>query len=175
MQETSTGVLKNPYVTIDKVIEDDSYAWYVKYDPLTGFYHIRNAKTGKNLTFNYDAFGVKERTELTKDDNIHLMPSRLNETIKLNGIDKPAKSYWIARGNRAENPEVLNASTSASIHITSPQLDFYDTAKTQRWYFLSGSRSYMHLLETSGNARSMAATMKAQNMSAINIFLCGPK
>ena len=138
LQETSTGVLKNPYVTIDKVIEDDSYAWYVKYDPMTGFYHIRNAKTGKNLTFNYDAFGVKERTELTKDDNIHLMPSRLNETIKLNGIDKPAKSYWIARGNRAENPEVLNASISA-FHITSPQLDFYDTAKTQRWYFLSGS------------------------------------
>lgn len=139
LQESSTGVLKNPYTTIDKVIEDDSYAWYVKYDPMTGFYHIRNAKTGKYLTYFYDAFAVKDRTDLTNDDNIHLMPSRLNGTIKLNGVDVPAKSYWIARGNRAENPEVLNASTSASIHITTPQLDFYDTAKSQRWYLLSGS------------------------------------
>lgn len=139
LQESSTGVLKNPYTTIDKVIEDDSYAWYVKYNPMTGFYHIRNAKTGKYLTYFYAAFAVKDRTDLTNDDNIHLMPSRLNGTIKLNGVDVPAKSYWIARGNRAENPEVLKAEVSVSIHITTPQLDFYDTAKSQRWYLLSGS------------------------------------
>ena len=42
-------------------------------------------------------------------------------------------------------------------------------------YLFSGSRSYMALLDTRGKARSTAATMKAQNISAMNIFLCGLK
>ena len=42
-------------------------------------------------------------------------------------------------------------------------------------YLFSGSMSYMARLETKGKARSTAATIKAQNMSARNIFICGLK
>ena len=140
LQEASTGDLKNPFVIdLQKLLEDDSYAWTMKFDPMTGFYHIRNAKTGKYLTYDYDNFAVKARVNVKSEDNLHLMPSRLKGSIKLKGETIPSKSYWIARSNRAETPEVLNATTSVSLPISSPQLDFYDTAKSQRWFIVSES------------------------------------
>ena len=42
-------------------------------------------------------------------------------------------------------------------------------------YLLCGSISYIAVLETSGNARSINAIIMAQNMSSANIFLCGLK
>ncbi|MBR4845083.1 MAG: hypothetical protein IKU98_01540, partial [Bacteroidaceae bacterium] len=132
LTEDANGKLKYASVTnLEKLATDDAFAWYFKYEPTTGMYRIRNAKSGKYFTYNYD-FRTKEVSELTDKENMHLMPSRKMCSFFL-GFTRESvtvKSYWIARGNRVETPEVLDANFSNS------GLDFYDTAISQRWAFL---------------------------------------
>lgn len=136
LKETS-GVLSYKEVSLDDVLSDDSYAWYVTFNPLNCLYTIQNAKSGKYFTYNSSRsrFQAKAVTELTNDENMHLMPSRQMLTFDLNGVQMTVKPYWFARANRDIEPEVLiGASTPA---VSTGKLDFYDTATPQHWAFLA--------------------------------------
>ena len=143
MGERYLGVLDSDKLTykeadLHEIVADDSYAWYVSYDAATGFYRIRNAATGKYLTYK-SGFVTREATTFTNEDNIQLMPSRKTVKLALEGEIKrlTVKPYWVVRGNRKESPESLCASTATN--LTSPQLDFNDTATNQHWVFLPGT------------------------------------
>lgn len=134
LKELSSGFFNYREASFEEILNDDAYAWYVDFDPQTCFYHIRNAKSGKYFTYYNSRFLSKARTELTADDNIHLMPSRKNMTFNIAGNEITVKPYWVARGNRVENPEVLNA--SSSVAVSAGSLNFYDTATAQHWAFI---------------------------------------
>ena len=127
---------------LGEITADDNYAWYVNYEPLTGFYHIRNAQSGKYLTYN-SGFTTRDVTTFTNEDNIQLMPSRKTATLSIGNEQTTVKPYWVARGNRVESPEVMCASSSSV--VTSPQLNFYDSATQQHWVFLSASQVQEYL------------------------------
>ena len=118
---------------LSEIAVDDSYAWYVNYEPLTGFYHIRNAQTGKYLTFK-SGFATREVTTFTNEDNIQLMPSRKPINPNLNSQFSNLKPFWVVRGNRVETPESMTATSGST--VTSPQLNFYDNATQQHWVFI---------------------------------------
>ena len=141
LKELASGFFNYREATLEEVLSDDYYAWYVDFDPVTCFYHIRNAKSGKYLTYYNSRFLSKERPELTADDNIHLMPSRKTMTFELGGEEITVKPYWMARGNRVEEPEVLTA--SSSIAVSAGKLNFYDTATSQHWAFISQEQIQM--------------------------------
>ena len=123
--------------SLSEIAADDSYAWYVNYEPLTGFYRIRNAQTGKYLTYK-SGFTTREVTTFTNDDYIQLMPSRKNARLTMNNEELTVKPYWVVRSNRVESPPSLCA--SSGVNVTAPQLDFYDTATQQHWVFLSATQ-----------------------------------
>ena len=64
-------------------------------------------------------------------------------TLSIGNEQTTVKPYWVARGNRVETPEVMCASSSSV--ITSPQLNFYDSATQQHWVFLSASQVQEYL------------------------------
>lgn len=136
LKETN-GVFSYREMSLDDVLSDDSYAWYVTFNPLNCLYTIQNVKSGKYFTYNTSRsrFQAKEVTELTNDENMHLMPSRQMLTFDLEGVQFTVKPYWLARANRDIEPEVLiGASTPA---VSTGKLDFYDTATPQHWAFLA--------------------------------------
>ena len=69
------------------------------------------------------------------------MPSRKTMTFELGGEEITVKPYWVARGNRVEEPEVLTA--SSSIAVSAGKLNFYDTATSQHWAFISQEQIQM--------------------------------
>ena len=136
----STGRLTYKPIDMNELADNDAYAWYVNYEPKTGFYHIKNAQTGYYLTFRSGAFSTRDMSTLSSAEDIHLMPSRQMMTIETSDTTLTVKPYWLARGNRVESPEVLSAVSSTSPNLSYPQLNFYDTATIQHWAFLSAAQ-----------------------------------
>ena len=136
LSEMTSGRLTYKAVDAGEAVDDDIYAWNVKYDPTTGLYHIRNVASGKYMTFRSSSFSTISANELTKTEDMHLMPSRQNETIQIGTRQIVVKPYWIACGNRVENPEVLTAK-QFGLYPATENLDFYDTATRQHWMLLS--------------------------------------
>lgn len=136
----STGRVSYKPIDLNELVDNDAYAWYVNYEPKTGFYHIKNVQTGYYLTFRSGTFTTREVSTLTEAEDIHLMPSRQMMTIETEDTTLTIKPYWMARGNRVESPEVLSTVSATSPSISAPQLNFYDTATTQHWAFLSAAQ-----------------------------------
>ena len=136
---------------LNEIAVDDSYAWYVNYEPLTGFYRIRNAQTGKYLTYK-SGFTTREVATFTNDDYIQLMPSRQTATLTVGDEQTTVKPYWVVRSNRVESPPAMSASTGTN--VTASQLNFYDTATNQHWVFLPAAQVQEYLTGISDVQRS---------------------
>ena len=67
-----------------------------------------------------------------------LMPARQLMTFQAGEEELTIKPYWIARGNRVEDPEVLTSSSGVS--VTASKLNFYDTATNQHWAILTADQ-----------------------------------
>ena len=147
-----TGRISYKTIDINEVTNDDNCAWYVNYDPKTGFYHIQNVETGRYLSFRSGTFTTQAVNVLTGAEDIHMMPSRLTMTIETDDTTMTVKPYWLARGNRVESPEVLSAVSATSSNLSVPQLNFYDTATVQHWAFLSATQ----IAQLTGNKNDTA-------------------
>lgn len=121
--------------SVDEVLTDDAYAWYVHYDPYTGFYQLRNAKTNRYLSYT-NSFAMVKVDNPGSDQNIQLMPCRYMTSMKVGAEEIKLKPYWMARSNRDIEPEVLAVKEATSSTLQSPKLDFYDTSVTQHWMLL---------------------------------------
>ena len=137
LAETSAGKLTYRAVEATELVDDDSYGWYISFEPTTGFYHLRNAKTGHYMTYTASSFATRDTATPVRADDIQLMPARKTATITVGTTQTTVKPYWLARGNRAENPEVLEG--TATNNPKAVQLDFYDTATKQHWALLPGA------------------------------------
>ena len=126
--------------TMTELLADDTFAWYVKYDPYTGFYELRNASTQKCITYNGGSFITKEVTPGTTYEPVHLMPCRYVSTFKVGAEEIELKPYWMARANRQCIPEVMGVASAASATLKAPSLDFYDESITQHWVLLDSAK-----------------------------------
>jgi hypothetical protein len=51
LAESASGQLINRTISATNALLTDSVAWYMKFDPATGYYQIKNAATGKYFTY----------------------------------------------------------------------------------------------------------------------------
>ncbi len=127
------GSLKYQSVgSIDDLLADDSYAWRVLYDKMTGLYSIQNKATGKYIS--HKGNGVSLVDEMPANSNkIHLMPSRIFNTLVSGEEEITMKPYWFAQGNRVLDPYVMEITNRTAANVTTPTLDFSNNAIKQFW------------------------------------------
>ena len=138
LMSTDAGRVSYKTNTVESPTDDDAYAWYIRFDPMTAMYHLRNVKTDRYITFNGSSFATKSTTSLTRSEDLQLMPARQLMTFQSDEEKLTIKPYWIARGNRVEDPEVLTSSSGVS--VTASKLNFYDTATNQHWAILTAEQ-----------------------------------
>ncbi len=151
---SSSGLLRNYEVSTEEALADDSYAWYIGYNPKTGYYTFKNVSSGKFISLSSSTIKAT-----TSAGSIHLLPSREKVTMG----DFSAYSYWItmSKGSYALKAGSSSCSTTSYdnssdataqrwLFLTADQLDAYETGAVES---LQGDLS-----ELIANVRATAAT-----------------
>ena len=122
---TATGLLRNVTATQAQALANDSLAWYINFNPATGYYTMRNAASGRYLGLSSGALRA-----VTTASSLHLLPSRSKHVLG----DYTGRSYWITLNKGA------NALRANSNSVGSASFDNTDAATTQRWHFLTADQ-----------------------------------
>lgn len=115
---------------------DDAYAWYTAYDPVRQLYTLRNARTGRYVSYAngfHTVAGAPTTTEY-----LHLMVARTESTLTTTAATLADRSYWILSGVDEAEPLALTAATSGA--TSSPRFDITDAATAQRWHLLTAQQ-----------------------------------
>lgn len=131
LYSTASG-LKWGNVTAQEAKDDDTYAWYIKYDPKTRYYYFQNASTGKMITYS-SGFKVAARTAPTSAERFHLLPARLETTFGTGTSKVTHTAYWILQPNKYSS-QALEATASG---VTGKTVDLTNGATSQQWMFLT--------------------------------------
>ena len=109
---------------------DDSYAWYITFDPKTQYYSFKNASTGAYITYMSNSFRTAQRSNLTASDKFQLIPSR--QTVKVGSGSKAQtlRGYWILKANGGSASALTGASNG---NVTSTNFDNDQSQSAQRW------------------------------------------
>ena len=163
----NAGTLKNIEATTEEALADDNLAWYISYNPKTGYYTFQNAGTGKYI-------GLSSGTirALSTATAFHLFPSREKSTMG----DFSDKSYWITAN---KGTYALKAGTSS---CSTTSFDNGTSAEDQRWFFLkadvlgayeSGAQKVAteELDQLIANVRNTKATPHVANADTLDITL----
>ena len=134
--ESETGKLT--YMTVDasELLEDESYAWNIIYDKMTGLYFIKNLKSGKYFRHNGSTVSLSASKPNTSE-TIQLMPARITMDFPAGASTITKKPYWFARSNRVENPPVMAISGASKSTVSTPTLNFANNATNQFWMIYS--------------------------------------
>ncbi len=161
----TTGLLKNTTATCSEALENDDLAWYITFNPNTGYYTFENVGTGKYI-------GLSSTTlkAYTTASAIQLIPSR----EKVTAGDFSKHSYWMTAGKGSYT--LQGGKTSCS----TKSFDASASASTQRWLFLtadelaaydSGMQEQLNteLDELIANVRAMAKVAHVSNDEAVSV------
>lgn len=124
-------------MTADEAIGNDSCAWYITFNPKTRYYQLRNAATGKFLTYNgtgLNGFKLTDQGFASTNENFHLMRSRIDADFggtTLNGI----RGYWIIHPESTMSPNCLSAGINGL--TTTAKYDMGNDATKQRWIIMT--------------------------------------
>ena len=132
-ESAATGKLL--YKTVANIAElqaDSTFAWNIIYDKMTGLYFIRNLKSGKYFRHTGSAVSLSD-DQPKISETIQLMPARITADFNIDGKVLKKKPYWMARSNRVENPNVISIESSTATTISTPALNFANTATKQFW------------------------------------------
>ena len=131
--ESETGKLIYKEVAkTAELVTDNSFAWNVIYDKMTGLYFIKNLKTGKYFRYSGSAVSLSDTKPGIKE-TIQLMPARISADFNIAGKAFQKKPYWFACSNRLETPNVMAISGANVNTVSTPTLDFANTATKQFW------------------------------------------
>ena len=130
--ESASGTLMYKAADPSEVLEDESYAWNFIYDKLTGLYFIKNLKSGKYFRHSGSSVSLSN-SKPNLSETIQLMPARIFTDVNIGGEVVQKKPYWFARGNRVENPNVISIEGSSKTTVSTPVLNFANSATTQFW------------------------------------------
>jgi len=125
LQYVSGTTVRFAAATADEAFADDSYAWYITFNPKTCYYTFKNVASGLYLTMTSGT-----ATATTTATTYQLLGSRIETTY--NDFTFSGSSYWIVNSN---NHNAMNATT---IGATSAPFNHNNSATTQRWLLLTG-------------------------------------
>ena len=126
---TENGAITQKEVRAEEALENDSFAWYILYNPKTAYYMLKNAGTGKLLTCTNTTFKTVARTSPSTSERVQLLPSRTNfKKGKLN-----TTSYWITI-----NKTALRVASKTTVNGTA--FDASDKNTKQHWLILTADK-----------------------------------
>ena len=140
--ESEAYGLMNSYLTVDgasvvwseasatEIANDDSFAWYLSFDPKTQYYSLRNASTGQWLTLSGTSFKTVSRTEPTASEKFHFMTGRRDITVGSGSVAMKIRGYWVLRasGNWAN---AMSATADGKLKLVNFDIDA--EASAQHW------------------------------------------
>lgn len=132
---TSDGSLSWEEMTSNEALTNDKAAWYVAFDPVTCYYSLKNAATGRYMTYyskGTNGIRTKDVDVPTASEKFHFLPSPV-EVATINGESRSA--FWIAfvSSNTANCLTAQNNKTQLSVE----NLSFAQNAGAQRWLLLN--------------------------------------
>lgn len=154
-QRTSTDIAWKPMLSDEQI--SDSAAWYMEFNPSTGYYQFKNAATGKYMTHAAGGSAVKLKTVSTKPgatENFQLMPDRTNVTVGTKTKKITTHGYWFTwedGGSKAmQAKSFVTRSGYGSNGIVG--FDFSDKATDQQWIVISEDEleAYMEVAVATG-------------------------
>ena len=80
----------------------DDAAWYMEFDPMTGYYFFKNAESGKYISHS-SSLTLKEMNTPTNDELFQLMPDRTDVTIGTGKNTVTTHGYWFTWDNRMDS------------------------------------------------------------------------
>lgn len=138
LMENKIGNLVWKEMTAADATGNDSCAWYVTFTPDNCYYQIRNAATGKYVTYKRtgaNGIGTIAKETPAVAEDFHLMRSRADVTIGEGNSALKLRGYWIIHPENKDNPQCLTISTLAGMTSTAAY-NMADNATKQRWIFL---------------------------------------
>ena len=121
------------------VAADDSYAWYLRFDPKKQHYSLRNASTGQWLTLSGTTFKTVSRTTPTDAEKFHFMTGRRDVKVGSGTSAFNVRGYWILRANGSGWANAMTASSNGK--LTSTSFNNAADAATQHWVILTGEET----------------------------------
>ncbi|MCQ2111885.1 MAG: hypothetical protein MJY95_00905 [Bacteroidaceae bacterium] len=119
-------------VSIEELKADDSFAWYVRYEPRKRYYYFINVATGKALTYD-SGFRVTTCTTPTSAELFHLLPARVESELGNDNVSIRSTAYWILHPNKYSSP----ALTATAKSVVESKVDLGNEAISQQWFLLT--------------------------------------
>ena len=129
LKETTGGQLRVVQMSSDEAAANDSTAWYLSFEPSNQYYTMRNAATGKYITYNGSRFAAATRTSPVANDWLHLMRGRVDVT------SEKYRGYWIIHPITEWSPNCMLANASGTVGQAT--FNLANSATTQRWLILT--------------------------------------
>ncbi len=116
------------------VAADDSYAWYLSFDPKTQYYSFRNAATKEYITLSGSTFKTVLREAPTSAERFHLMTGRRDVKVGGEASSISVRGYWVLRRN-GDWANAMTATAGGKLTLTS--FDLAADAAAQHWVILT--------------------------------------
>ena len=148
--ESETYGLNTSYLTVSgtsvkwseasatEVANDDKYAWYLRFDPKTQYYSLRNAYTEQWITLSGSTFKTVSRTEPTSAEKFHFMTGRRDVTVGSGSSSMKVRGYWILRAN-GDWANAMTATTNGNLTLSNFDIDA--NAAAQHWVILTAEET----------------------------------
>ena len=127
LKPSASGTLKWVEMTAEQAAQNDSVAWYFTFTPENQYYQIRNAATGRYLTYSSSSIKTLARTTLSDADNFQLMKGR----VDVSGL----RGYWIIHPETSWTPKCLQANSNGNTATTT--FNIANSAVAQRWLIMT--------------------------------------
>lgn len=127
---TDTGQLRWKAMSCDEVLQNDSCAWTITFNPSTCYYQFTNVSTGRVM--NYSSTGTNGiRTSLTANNNSRFQLLSARTETNVNDFTFATRSFWlVSPANKVCLGANANGTTSAVA------FNHADGSTTQRWHLL---------------------------------------
>jgi len=152
LRQTTGSYVRFAEATADQAFADDSYAWYIAFNPKTCYYTFKNASSGKYLSMTTGAASAA-----SSPTSFHLLGSRNQTTYE--DFTFAGTSYWIVNGS---NHNAMNATTTGASSTT---FNHADEAITQRWLLLTADE-VTRFAESQGETVGVGALRAKTSASA---------
>ena len=115
----------------EEALANDRAAWYISFTPGNQYYQLKNAATGRYITY-ASGFKTAAHTTPTSADNLHLMRGRVD-------VEGHRGYYIIHPQSNTATPSLLNAIANGKTGTAG--FNIAKSATTQRWLMLTAEQA----------------------------------
>lgn len=130
--------LKWKQASYSEIINDDNYAWYLSFDPVTQFYTFRNVATGMYITYSSGFKAAKRTGAATASDKFQLMRGRTDVSVGSGKTKSTFRGYWILKANGGGATAMAGGANGT---VSAPGFDLGTGASNQRWLILTSDEA----------------------------------